>query len=147
MKKTPSCLWLTALTLSLLCFGSGASELRYIPVNPTFGGNPLNATGLQANANAINDFKAPTTPPLTSLQKFTANIEAAIISRLQTTAINGLFDTKGNFNPELGTNVTAGNFRIQITTDPATGGLTLVTTDITSGQATSININAFGGLQ
>ncbi len=147
MKKTPSCLWLPPLTLSLLCFGAGASELRYTPVNPTFGGSPLNSTGLQANANAINDYKAPTKPPQTSLEKFTANIESAIISRLQTAAINGLFDAKGNFNPEMGTNVTAGNFQIQITTDPATGGLTLVTTDITSGQSTSININALGGLQ
>ena len=76
-----------------------------------------------------------------------ANIESAIISKLQTAAINGLFDAKGNFNPEMGTNIKAGNFQIQITTDPATGGLTLVTTDVTSGQSTSININALGGLQ
>lgn len=124
-----------------------ASELRYYPVNPTFGGNPLNATGLQANANAQNDYKAPVVAPQTALQKFTTNIENAIISKLQTAAINGLFDAKGNFNPEMGTNIKAGNFQIQITTDPATGGLTLVTTDVTSGQSTSININALGGLQ
>ena len=136
MKKISSCHWrLTLLTLSLLSLGVTASELRYYPVNPTFGGNPLNATGLQANASAQNDYKAPAAPAQTALQKFTANIESAIISKLQTAAINGLFDAKGNFNPEMGTNIKAGNFQIQITTDPATGGLTLVTTDFgkTSG--------------
>lgn len=137
----------TLLALTLLSLGATASELRYIPVNPTFGGNPLNSTGYQANANAQNDYKAPVVAPQTALQKFTANIESAIISKLQTAAINGLFDSKGNFNPEMGTNIKAGNFQIQITTDPATGGLTLVTTDVTSGQSTSININALGGLQ
>jgi len=135
------------LALAMLSSEIGASELRYIPVNPTFGGNPLNASGLQANASAQNDTKAPVAPAQTALQKFTANIESAIISKLQTAAINGLFDAKGNFNPEMGTNIKAGNFQIQITTDPATGGLTLVTTDVTSGQSTSININALGGLQ
>ncbi|OYU32176.1 MAG: curli assembly protein CsgF [Comamonadaceae bacterium PBBC2] len=148
MKKTLSpLLQLTLLTLSMLSLGAVASELRYYPVNPTFGGNPLNASGLQANASAQSDYKAPVVAPQTALQKFTANIENAIISKLQTAAINGLFDAKGNFNPEMGTNIKAGNFQIQITTDPATGGLTLVTTDVTSGQSTSININALGGLQ
>jgi curli production assembly/transport component CsgF len=135
---------LTCLVLSLTV---GASELRYTPVNPTFGGNALNSSGMQANANAQNDTKAPVAAQATALEKFTTNIQNAIISKLQTAAINGLFDAKGNFNPDLGTNIKAGNFTIQITTDPATGGLTLITTDITSGQSTSISINALGGLQ
>ena len=147
MKKTLSHHCLSLLIMSLLSLGSSAAELRYVPVNPTFGGNPLNSSGLQANANAINDYKAPAKPPQTALEKFTANVESAIISRLQSTAINSLFDAKGNFNPETGTNVKAGNFQIQITTDPVTGGLTLVTTDITSGQSTSISINALASLQ
>jgi curli production assembly/transport component CsgF len=148
MKKIISCQFcLIWITFSLLSLGAGASELRYLPVNPTFGGSPLNAAALQANANAQNNTKAPVVTPLTALQKFTNNIEAAIISKLQSTTISSLFDAKGNFNPETGTNVKAGNFQIQITTDPVTGGLTLVTTDITSGQSTSININALASLQ
>ena len=31
---------------------AGASELIYQPINPTFGGNPLNATQLQGVASA-----------------------------------------------------------------------------------------------
>jgi curli production assembly/transport component CsgF len=136
-----------ASLMALLSFGVVASELRYTPVNPTFGGNPLNASGLQANASSQNTTKAPPVAQPTALEKFTTNIQNAIISKLQTAAINGLFDAKGNFNPDVGTNIKAGNFQIQITTDPATGGLTLITTDITSGQSTSISINALGGLQ
>ena len=148
MKKISSGHWrLTLLALSLLSFEASSSELRYYPVNPTFGGNPLNATGLQANASAQNDYKAPAAPVQTALQKFTANIESAILSKLQTAAINGLFDVNGNFNPQKGSIVKAGNFQIQITTDPVTGGLILVTTDVTSGQSTSININGLGNLQ
>jgi len=136
-----------ASLMALLSFGVVASELRYTPVNPTFGGNPLNASGLQSNASSQNTTKAPPVVQPTALEKFTTNIQNAIISKLQTAAINGLFDAKGNFNPDVGTNIKAGNFQIQITTDPATGGLTLITTDITSGQSTSISINALGGLQ
>jgi curli production assembly/transport component CsgF len=148
MKKISFSSWcLTWLTFSLLSLGAGAAELRYVPVNPTFGGSPLNATGLQATANAQNETKAPVATPQTALQKFTASIESAIISKLQSTTINSLFDAKGNFNPDTGSSVKAGNFQIQISTDPVNGGLTLVTTDITTGQSTSININALGGLQ
>jgi len=136
-----------SVTSLMLSWGVAASELRYNPVNPTFGGNALNASGLQANATAQNDTKAPVAAALTPLQKFTANIESAIISKLQTAAINGLFDAKGNFNPDLGTSIKAGNYQIQVSSDPVTGGLTLVTTDITTGQSTSININALGALQ
>lgn len=138
---------LMMVVMGLLCFAAGASELRYTPVNPTFGGNPLNSAGLQGNANGQNDTKAPVPTPQTALQKFTTNIESAIISKLQSATINGLFDSKGNFSPTLGSNIRAGNFQIQITSDPVTGGLVLVTTDVTTGQTTSININALGSLQ
>jgi len=138
---------LMMVLLAMLSLETGASELRYTPVNPTFGGNPLNASGLQSNASSQNTTKAPPVVQPNALEKFTTNIQNAIISKLQTAAINGLFDAKGNFNPDVGTNIKAGNFQIQITTDPATGGLTLITTDITSGQSTSISINALGGLQ
>ena len=40
--------------------GVQASELVYTPINPTFGGNPLNASQLQAVASAQKP-NAPTT--------------------------------------------------------------------------------------
>jgi len=126
---------------------SQAGELRYVPVNPTFGGNPLNSTGLQANATAQNNTKAPVTPAPTALEKFTANIEAAIMSRVQSATLSALFDNKGTFDPNVPKVISAGNFVINIAPDPKTGELLLVTKDTLTGQTTTINISSFGAFQ
>lgn len=122
-----------------------AGELRYIPVNPTFGGNPLNSSGLQAIASAQNDFKAPVAPkpePPTPLEKFTASIQTAIESRAQSAVVSALFDKKGF---TLGEPINAGNFTITITADPKKPGeLILVTTDKLAGGSTTINLTSFG---
>ena len=51
------------LGLWLLGLGScglvQATELVYTPINPSFGGNPLNGTWLLNNAQAQNDFDDP----------------------------------------------------------------------------------------
>jgi curli production assembly/transport component CsgF len=122
-----------------------AGELRYTPVNPTFGGNPLNSSGLQAIASAQNDFKAPVAPKVpapTALEKFTASIQTAIESRAQSAVVNALFDKKG-FTP--GEPINAGNFTITVTADPQKPGeLVLVTTDKVTGGSTTINLTSFG---
>ena len=59
--KTKTFLQCTGILL--LGFGSGglvqATELVYTPVNPSFGGNPLNGTWLLNNAQAQNDYDDP----------------------------------------------------------------------------------------
>jgi len=130
--------------------GAQSGELRYVPVNPTFGGNPLNSSGLQANATAQNTTKAPATPTApqpTALEKFTATIEAAILNRVQTATLSALFDSKGTFDPNKPTTVSAGNFVINISPDPKTGQLILVTKDTLTGQSTTINISSFGSFE
>lgn len=119
----------------LLCSLSvGAGELVYTPVNPTFGGNPANASGLLANAQAQNDFKAPSTSQ-TALEKFTAQLQSAVLSRLTSTAVSSIFDADGRLLE--GNTVTAGNYVIAITKD-ATGNLVMNTTDKTTGATTVI---------
>ncbi len=113
---------------------AGAGELVYTPVNPTFGGNPANASGLLANAQAQNDFKAPSTSK-TALEKFTAQLESAVLSRLTSTAVSSIFDADGKLLE--GNTVTAGNYVIAITKD-ATGNLVMNTTDKTTGATTVI---------
>ena len=49
-------LWLVA---ALIAPALHASELVYRPVNPSFGGNPLNSSHLLGTANAQNDYKDP----------------------------------------------------------------------------------------
>jgi len=120
---------------SLLCsLSAGAGELVYTPVNPTFGGNPANASGLLANAQAQNNFTAPSTA-LTPLEKFTAQLQTAVLSRLTSTAVSNIFDAQGRLLD--GNTVTAGNYVIAITKD-ATGNLVMNTTDKTTGATTVI---------
>lgn len=50
----------TALTIiTTLCFSASATEIIYTPINPSFGGNPLNANMLLSKAQAQNKHKAP----------------------------------------------------------------------------------------
>lgn len=136
------------LVLMGAAMGGLASELRYTPVNPTFGGNPLNSTGLQAMASAQNQTKAPETPkatPPTALEKFTESIQSAIMSKVQSTTVAALFDKNGLVP---GKEYPAGNFTIKVTSDPnKPGELILVTTDKLTGQATTINISSFGAFE
>lgn len=124
-----------AMAAMLVGHGIQAGELRYTPVNPTFGGNPANATGLMSAATAQNDHKAPTK---SNLEKFTSDLEAAILNRLESTVLSQLFNSKGDL-VNTGS-VNAGNYRIEIKTENDV--LTLVTTDRTTGESTTVKINA-----
>ncbi|NQW92845.1 MAG: curli assembly protein CsgF [Polaromonas sp.] len=145
MKKTINQVFFLTAFVAVLSAQVQAGELRYVPVNPLFGGNPGNASGLLSIAGTNNTFTAPKaaepTPP-TALEKFTANIESAIAGKLQTQVVNSLFDAKGNFSPA-GSVVTAGNFQITITS--VNGDLVLVTKDKTTLQETTISIGSFLG--
>ena len=44
-----------ALALALCCASASATEIIYTPINPTFGGNPLNGSYILSKANAQND--------------------------------------------------------------------------------------------
>ncbi|ADT70286.1 Putative curli production assembly/transport component [Pseudoalteromonas issachenkonii] len=49
-----------ALTIiTTLSFSVSATEIIYTPINPSFGGNPLNANMLLSKAQAQNKHKAP----------------------------------------------------------------------------------------
>jgi len=83
------------LMLALVSSGAFATELIYTPVNPTFGGNPLNAAGLLANANAQNDYKAPVVEKAqqTDLEKFNEQVQAAVLAKIRANvgkAVDGL---------------------------------------------------------
>ena len=70
-----------------------ASELVYTPVNPNFGGNPLNSSHLFNGANAINDYKAPKEDSLfeqeSPLDRLTSSLESRLISQLLADVGNG----------------------------------------------------------
>ena len=134
LPRFPSPRRLAAGLLALCCAGAGATELVYTPVNPTFGGNPLNAAALLNNANAQNDYKAKTSTTSSAstkqsaLDRFTQQLETAVLNRLTSTAVSNLFDADGRILPNR--TITAGNFVISITTDEK-GNLVLTTSDNT----------------
>ncbi|MGB2078280.1 MAG: curli assembly protein CsgF [Vibrio sp.] len=71
---------------------SFAGELTYTPVNPAFGGNPLNSSYLLGVANAINDHSAPASDyysGTSALESLTASLEARLMSQLLSDVGNG----------------------------------------------------------
>lgn len=58
-----------------------ASEMRYAPVNPGFGGNPFNGTYLLGTADGQNDNVKPT-KPRNSIEDFSRSITSSLLSRI-----------------------------------------------------------------
>ena len=65
----------------LLSSGSYASNLVYKPVNPSFGGNPINGSFLLNKAQSQNMHKAPTLEQ-SYAERFQSSLERAYISKL-----------------------------------------------------------------
>jgi len=73
-----------------------ATELVYTPVNPSFGGNPLNGTWLLNNAQAQNDYDDPDLKDRASafggtsaLERFSNQLESRMLSQLMDNISNG----------------------------------------------------------
>lgn len=122
-----------------------AEDLIYRPVNPNFGGNPLNGPNLLNSAIAQNKFKAPsagaaaaaaraeTAAGRSSGQSFAERLDREILSRLSRDIVANAF---GEMGIESGTFDTGLNTIIVETTldetivniiDNATGEKTVVT--------------------
>lgn len=130
---------LVMMTLSFQA--AWASGLVYVPINPTFGGNPNNGPVLLSDAQAQNGFTAPKAPPLTPLQRFNNSLQQAILNQLSTQIKNTLFGTSlGN-----GTTITpgtynAGNYVVSVAQN-ADGSLTVTTTDKTTGAVATFDVS------
>jgi curli production assembly/transport component CsgF len=118
--------------------GARATELVYVPLNPSFGGSPLN-NSLLNSAQAQDKHKDPSAQSArglqekTQLQQFNEILERSILSQLSSAATSGIIGSNGRLVP--GT-VQTGNFTIAIsdlgggklrvtTTDKATGGVSM----------------------
>lgn len=134
---------LLAATVSALLWTTSAqaTELVYVPINPAFGGSPLNAAGLLNTAQLTNKHKEnatsnPATSKSSPLQQFTDMLERSILSQLSSAATAGVMGTGGKLHP--GT-VETGNFRIEIA-DAGGGMLVITTTDKVTGASTSFQV-------
>lgn len=133
-------LFLSATLLSAVSISASASELVYTPINPTFGGNPLNTTQLQAVATA----QKPNAPSSTSTSSTTTSASQQFLQTLQSqlyasiassvsTAITGT-------NAQQSAKVTLGSTQVSWYT--ALDGKHITMTDSPTGQVTQIVIPA-----
>lgn len=123
-----------------------ATELVYVPVNPVFGGNPLNGSTLLGIASAINkhtdDPNRPGvggsgfTPP-TALEQFNDILQRTILGRVAAATTSSIVGNDGRLVPGL---VETTDFRINIV-DLGGGLLQIITTDKVTGASTSFQVN------
>ncbi len=132
-----------ALALVALPGAGHATEIIYYPINPSFGGSPLNGPVLLNSAQAQNKHRDPEADlaggglgPQSPLQSFNDSLERAILSRLASVASSQITGTDGALRP--GT-VQTGNFTIDII-DLGTGALQITTTDKLLGTSTSFQV-------
>lgn len=121
---------------------AGANPLVYTPVNPTFGGSPLNGAFLLNRAQSQDRSKDPSSPALggfgaqSQLEQFNNALQQAVLSRIAASVSGSVIGADGKLIP--GT-VETQNFSITIT-DLGGGHLRIVTTDKASGGSTSFEI-------
>ncbi|KAA0975595.1 curli assembly protein CsgF [Pseudomonas sp. ANT_H12B] len=126
--------------LSGLTHTAHASELAYVPNNPSFGGNPLNGPVLLNQAQAQNRFvekSSTSTSGQTALTQFNSMLQSAILSRVSSAVTSSIVGTNGQLVPGV---VETTDFRIAIT-NLQSGLLQIVTTDKNTGQTTQFQVN------
>jgi curli production assembly/transport component CsgF len=133
------------IAAALLGAPGQATEIVYTPVNPSFGGNPLNGTVLMNSANAQNEYTDPrleeTLSRLTGrsqLDLFNQRLQALILDRIASSISGSLFDASGNLVPG---QIETSTFIISIV-DIGGGLLLITTTDKVTGASTSFEISA-----
>ncbi|MCQ3828545.1 curli production assembly protein CsgF [Microbulbifer elongatus] len=110
-----------------------ASQLIYEPVNPNFGGNPLNGNYLIQNAQSQDDHEDPDNPAdlyeqPSALDRFTDSLETRLLNQLLT-------DVGDGNSGELVTD----DFIVQIVDND--GQLTVLITDRATGDKSEIIVS------
>lgn len=127
--------------LGMVCGSAKATELIYTPVNPAFGGSPLNGPVLLNAAQAQNKHKDPDDPASqfrnqSPLQQFNESLQRSILSQLASAATSSVI-SNGKLTP--GT-VQTGDFTIVIA-DLGGGMLQITTTDRVTGATTTFQVS------
>jgi curli production assembly/transport component CsgF len=138
MKKSKVSL-MAALVLAGVADAS-ATVLVYVPVNPAFGGSPLNGPTLLNTAQATNKHKDPMSNSSllskTPLQQFNDMLQRSLLGQLATATVGGILGSGGKLKPG---SVETGDFRIDIV-DAGGGVLIITTTDKSTGETTSFQV-------
>lgn len=134
---------LTALAAALVGQPTTATELVYYPLNPSFGGSPLNGAVLLNSALATNKHTDPAadadlygTGEQSPLEIFQDTLERAILGRLAASATSRIVGDDGKLIPG---NLETENFTINIV-DVGGGLLSITTIDKVTGGSTTFQV-------
>ncbi|MGF6393803.1 curli assembly protein CsgF [Pseudomonas plecoglossicida] len=121
-----------AACLLASAFAAQATELVYTPVNPAFGGNPLNGTWLLNNAQAQNDYDDPdlkdrssSLTGTTALERFSNQLESRMLSQLLDNISNGQTGSMATDSFLIDVLDDSGALSIRVT-DRATGEISVI---------------------
>lgn len=124
----------------LLCSSSlsYAQQLIYHPVNPAFGGSPLNYSWLLNSANSQNKFQKSTdysfyNDPLANFQQ---SLQRQVLSELTQSIIQNKFGDHLNLNQK--NELKFGEFNIDV--NPGIGGINIRIFNTSTGEETNITI-------
>ncbi len=130
---------LASLLLVILSVSASASPIVYVPVNPSFGGNPSNGSWLQGSAQAQNKTKDPNDPSSKSpMEQFNDMLQRALLSRVASVLAGSMVDSNGDLKP--GTYDTK-DFTITVV-DMGGGVLQITTFDKNTGTSTTFEVTS-----
>jgi len=131
-------------TSLLLCSSTlFATELVYKPINPSFGGNPLNANMLLSKAQAQNKHKAPISEK-SYAENFQDSLERTYLNRMVREITDIAFgeDVEDSiFNQD--SIFVSSDYEIQIITS-SSDAITVQITNLVDGTITIIEVPRFG---
>ncbi len=132
-----------ALAALLASSAATATEMVYYPLNPSFGGSPLNGPVLLNSALATNRHTDPAadeelngTGQQSPLEIFQDTLERAILGRLAASATSRIVGEDGKLIPG---NLETENFTINIV-DVGGGLLSITTVDKVTGGSTTFQV-------
>lgn len=120
---------------SVLASQAQATELVHTPINPAFGGNPLNGTWLLNNAQAQNDYDDPDLKHRASAFAGTSALER-FSNQLESRLLSQLLDNLGNGNTG---SLSTDSFIVNILDD--SGALSIEVTDRATGEISVIEVS------
>lgn len=141
-REWPMACYMTAIIMAITLFAVVyADELVYEPINPSFGGSPLNGNWMLNQAQAQDTTEDPDSvsgrDELSDLDDFNNLLQRSILSRLASAITGSIIGDGGELIP--GTIETT-DFIIDIV-DIGGGILKITTTDKVTGESTSFEIN------
>ncbi|WP_163648055.1 MULTISPECIES: curli assembly protein CsgF [Modicisalibacter] len=125
------------LSLALATGAAQAGELVYRPINPSFGGDPLNGNYLLNKAQAQDDNKDPNAPDFGSFSEtdlFIQDLRNSLVS-------NAIDDAVNATDPGRTSTIDSAELKIKIVSN-GNGGFQMQITDRRTGEVTNINLGS-----